>query len=82
MYTRNHILTNLIISLDTQYTPMHGQPQVTASIGSIITDANGSQVFPPSFTQQPAVGADLTPEVLEALNNALAYTGFKLVKAD
>lgn len=82
MYERKNFITNINIQFDTPYTPIMGSSPVNVNMGAVVLDGQGGNMYPPTFSYQQLVSADLTPEVVEAINDALAYTGFKLVKAD
>lgn len=79
---RNQQMANLQVNLDNQFLPPPFGQAVTMNVVQVVTDAEGRVVGQPAHQLQPVVPADITPELLAALNAKLAVVGLKLERVN
>ena len=59
--------------------PQWGAPALLCGV-SVVVDGTGKPIYQPAYVQRPIGQADITPEILEALNTQLAAIGYHLAK--
>lgn len=77
---RNVYLVNATIQFENPLQPPQWGAPVFLSSVSVVTNEDGTQVYQPSYIQQPATPADITEEVLKAMQARLAVLGLTLTR--
>ncbi len=77
---RNVYLVNATIQFENPIQPPQWGAPVFLSSVSVVTNDDGTQVYQPSYIQQPATPADITEEVLKALQARFAVLGLTLTR--
>lgn len=76
------IPTQFVLQLPNDFQPPQwGAPVLLCGLSVVVDDA-GKPVYQPAYIQRPISQADLTPDILQALNNQLAAIGFKLERVE
>lgn len=79
---RNLSLLNITIQIPNQLVNMaFGHPVFMTHLQTL-TDAEGKQIAHPTQQQTPVVPADMTPEMLDAINAQLASIGLTMSKVN
>jgi len=76
-FTRKTQILNFMIQINSPVHPVHGVPVVITSCETV-HDPSGEQIGHPQQAQSFVIGDDMTPDLLRVLNDALAYTGYKI----
>jgi hypothetical protein len=80
-YTRQTQLLNLTIQINSELQPVGGLAVMMVSCDAII-GADGARVGNLQHAQKVAIRSDMTPEVVQTLNDSLAYLGYKLAEIE
>lgn len=80
-YTRQTQLLNLTIQINSTLQPVGALPVIMVSCDSIV-DGSGAQVGGLQHAQKAVIRSDLTPEIVQTLNDSLAYLGYKLAEIE
>lgn len=76
------IPTQFVVQFQNDFQPPQwGAPVLLCGLSVVVDDA-GKPVYQPAYIQRPISQADLTPDILQALNNQLAAIGFKLERVE
>ena len=74
------IPTQFVLQLPNDFQPPQwGAPALLCGV-SVVVDGTGKPIYQPAYVQRPIGQADITPEILEALNTQLAAIGYHLAK--
>lgn len=76
-FTRQTQILNLMIQVSSTVQPISGVPVLLTTCETIF-GPDGTQIGHPQQVQRFAIHSDMTPEVLQTLNDSLAYVGYEL----
>lgn len=81
MLTRKTDIININIQFPSQHNPVSGLPVTITQVECILNE-EGNQVGDAYQYQRHLIPSDMTPELVEQINNQLATTGHKLVPVE
>lgn len=79
---RNTFLVNATIQFENPVQPPQWGAHVLLTSVAVVTNADGVQVYQPTYSQQPATPSDVTDELLAALQSRMAVLGLKVSRIE